>query len=57
MLQVVQKQKSLYVLALPGFMAYATAAVSSKEYVAQLPNASKYVHYKRLFEELITVLL
>lgn len=56
-LHVVRNQQRIYFLVLPDVVAYGTAALSSTEYFVPAPNASSYLHYEWLFEELKTLLL
>jgi hypothetical protein len=56
MFHVIHNQQVLYIRALADVMAYATAALSSTEYVEPATSANKAIHYPQLYEELKTIM-
>jgi len=56
MFHVLQNQLKVYTVSLPDVLAYVTVALTSVNYVEPAPNASKYIAYSQLFDELKTTL-
>jgi hypothetical protein len=56
MFYIVQNKLNLYINALPDLMTYVISALSSDTYVEPAANASNFILYPLLFEELKTIL-
>jgi hypothetical protein len=53
---VIHNQQILYIRALADVITYATAALSSTEYIEPATSANKAIHYPQLYEELKTII-
>jgi hypothetical protein len=56
MFHVIHNQQLLYIRDLADVITYATAALSSTEYVERATSANKAIHYLQLYEELKTIM-
>jgi hypothetical protein len=56
MFHVIHNQQMLYIRALAAVKTYATAPVSSSEYIEPATSANKAIHYPQMYEELKTIM-
>jgi hypothetical protein len=56
MFHVIHNQQLLYIRPLADVITYATAALSSIEYIEHATSANKAIHYPQLFEELKNIM-
>jgi len=51
---ILQQQLRDYIMALPDLLSFVTSSLASTTYVEPPPNASTFINYPRLYEELVT---
>ena len=51
---IMQQQLRDYIIAMPDVLSYVTSSLASSIYVEPPPNASTFIDYHRLYEELVT---
>jgi len=51
---IIQQQLRLYISAVPDVLSYVTSSLASAIFVEPPPNASTFINYPRLYEELVT---
>jgi len=51
---IMQQQLRDYIIAMPDVLSYVTSSVASSIYVEPPPNASAFIDYHLLYEELVT---
>ena len=51
---IIQQQLRHYISAMPDVLSYVTSSLASSTFVESPPNASTFINYPRLYEELVT---
>jgi len=51
---IIQRQLRQYFSAMPDVLSYVTSSLASTTFVDPPPNASTFINYPRLYEELVT---
>jgi len=51
---IIQQQLRYYISAMPDVLSYVTSSLASTTFVEPPPNASTFINYPRLYEELVT---